>query len=77
MCPGRPRSIPHLRKCKRACTETYATHCTYIRQRVPQDVDAQSEFFLKSFIFALGDDWTQVRVCAYLVSIRSRSLQKS
>jgi hypothetical protein len=28
---------------------------------LPQDVDQQAEFFLKSFIFALGDDWTKVR----------------
>jgi hypothetical protein len=28
---------------------------------LPQDVDQQAEFFLKSFIFALGDEWTKVR----------------
>jgi hypothetical protein len=27
---------------------------------VDKDIDAQVEFFLKSFIFALGDDWKKV-----------------
>lgn len=35
-------------------------HAQRFQELVNQPIDEQCEFFLKSFIFALGDDWPEV-----------------
>jgi len=41
-----------------------------LSELVEKSLDDQSEFFMKSFIFALGDDWKQVSL--FIVALPER-----